>query len=98
MGRFDLDIAPSIEKPPQLADDLRAPQENSSRAVVGDQVQIALPVPDLHVGEAMPFFGQRQQRLAQQGQFSDPDGEFAGLGSKQMPGNAHEIAQIDQLE
>ena len=96
--RFDFDVAARIEKAPQLADNLRAPQENFSRAVIGDQVQIALPVADLHVGQAVPFFRQRQQRLAQQGQFRDPHGEFAGPGSKQVPGNADEIAQIEQLK
>src|SRR5277367_5103196 len=61
--RLYLYISARIEKPPQFLGNPRAHNENLSRFFVGDQIQVALPVANLHVGQPMPLFRQRQQRL-----------------------------------
>jgi len=42
----------------------------------------SVAVPELNVGQAMPFFWQRQERFAEQSEVVDPHGEFAGLGAE----------------
>lgn len=52
-------------------DDFRALAEGVADAVVDDQINVTLPVPDLDVLQAMIFFGQRTQILAEQDDFFD---------------------------
>ena len=66
--------------------------------LVGNQIEIALAVSNFHVGQPVPFFRQRQKRLAEQSHFGDPDREFASLGPEQMPGDADQVPEIEQLE
>ena len=62
---------------------------------IGDQIQIALPVARLHVFQAVPFFGQRQQDLGEEEQFFDMNTQLAGLGAEQIAGNADDVADIE---
>ena len=96
--RFHFHVAALVEKPPQLAHDLRTPHENFPRPFVHDQVEIAPPEPLLHVRKSVPFFRQRQQRFAQKFQSFHPHGQLIGLGPEQVTRNADDVAQIEQLE
>ncbi len=63
--RLDLDVAAAVEKLPEPGDD-RAPEaENLSHLGIHDQVEIAPPLADLGVLEAVPFLRQRVKTLGQ---------------------------------
>ncbi len=64
--RLDLDEAARVEEAADGGDDPRALEEHLARVVVGDQVEVALAVARLDVGEAVVLLGQRAQRLAEQ--------------------------------
>jgi len=82
---FDFDVTASIKEFPQFPDNPGARFEHLARLLVGDQVEITLPVAQLDVRQPMPFLGQRQQRFRKKENLLDPDGQFIGLGSKQTP-------------
>ena len=69
---FDFDIAAGVKKLPQFPHDARAGLENLARFFGGNQIQIAHAVAQLNVRQAMPFFGQREQRLRKEDQLVDP--------------------------
>ena len=45
----------------------------------------------------MPLLGQRQQRLCEEGQLVNVDGELASLGAEQVSARANVITDIEQL-
>ena len=65
-GRLDFDEAALLQLPPQGRDDLRARHEHFAHFGIGDQVEIALAVARLHVLEAVPLLGHREQRLGEE--------------------------------
>ena len=97
-GRFHFDVAARVEEAPQLPQDFRPPRENFPRARIHDQIEIALAIAHLDVGQAVPFFRQRQQRLGQQREFLHPDRQFVGLGAKQIAAHADQVAHVQQLK
>ncbi len=96
--RFNLYISARIEKAPQLLNNLRAGNKHLSRFVVGNQVQIALPVAQLNVGQPMPLFWKGQQRLGKKCQLVNPDGKFVGFRAEEMSANADQIAKIQKVK
>jgi hypothetical protein len=62
--------------------------------VVHDQVQIALAIAALHVGQAMELLGQRTQRLGQQTQRITAHRQLAGLGLEHLTLDADDVAEI----
>ena len=83
-GRLHFHVPARIEKPSQLANDLRPPQENLSRPFVHNQVEVPPPVALVHVREPMPLFRQRQQCFGEQLELLDPHGQLIRLGPEQM--------------
>ena len=77
---------------------LRARDEDLARILVGDQVEIALAVFLLLVGQAVEFLRQRAQRLGQQAHLRDAHRQFAGLGLEQHADGAEDVAQVAVLE
>ena len=63
--RLDLDEAARGEELAQELDDLRAAAKRRAHLLVGDQVEVALAVARLDVGQAMPLLRQRAQRLGE---------------------------------
>jgi hypothetical protein len=51
--------------------------------VADDEIDVALPIPALDVGETVPLVGQRAQRLHEQAQALDADRQLAGLRLEQ---------------
>ncbi len=96
--RFDFNIAARIEKLPQGSYDLRALRKDLARFLVCNQIEITLAISQLNIRQPVPLFGQRQQRFRQKRDFVDPNRQFAGLGSKQMPANPDRITQVEQVE
>ena len=78
--------------------DLAAHLEDSSRIGVDDQIEIALAVADLDVAQAVPFFRQRDEALDQKFQPRGADRQLVRLGPEQLPSDADEIPEIEQLE
>src|SRR5262249_9770445 len=69
----------AVEQCPDCRDDTCPGCEHVANLGVGDQVQVALPVAQLHVAQAMPLLRQRPERLAQQAELLDPEAGLASL-------------------
>ena len=68
--------------------------EGAARLFVHDQVDVALAVLRFLVGQAVEFVRQRAQRLGDQTQLGDLDGQFVRLGLEQRARHAQDIAQV----
>src|SRR5262249_54545058 len=76
---LDFDEIMLDEELPDLFDDLRTLAEGFLHLVAHDQVEIALAVLDLDVGNAVPLFGHRPERLRKKIHLLALDGKLAGL-------------------
>ena len=95
---LDLEEAARVEPAPDRGDDARALDEDLARFGRHHQVDVALAVALLHVGQAMPLVGQRAQRLGQQAQALDLDRQLAGAGAHQGALGADDVAHVPALE
>ena len=78
---------------------MRVRWRNTSRvSVVHDQVDVALAVARLGVGQPVPLVRQRPQRLRQQAQPLDLDRQLAGLRAEQRALGAEDVADVLVLE
>jgi hypothetical protein len=82
-GRFDFHEALRIEHVAQVAHELRTPAEHRPTRLVHDEIDVALPIARLGVGESMPLVGQRPQRLDEQTQRLHPHRELARARTEQ---------------
>jgi hypothetical protein len=96
--RLDLHEALVLHEAADTRDDLRALLETQLRILVGQDIKMALAVAQLDVGETVPFFGHRQQRLGQHGDLVGVDREFAALGAPDLTGHADDVTEIDQRQ
>ena len=96
--RLDLEIATGDEELAHRLHDLRAGDEHASRFGAGDQIDVALPVLLLLIGETVELFGQRAQRLGEQPQLCHPDRQLAGARLEQRTPGADDVAQVPMLE
>ena len=96
--RFHFQVAVRGEELSHGLDDFGADDESAAGVLVGDQVEVALAVFLLLVGEAMEFLRQWPQRLGQQAHRGALDGEFVGFGAEQGAGHAKDVAQVHALE
>ena len=83
---------------PHQTDDRGPPDEHLPHLGVDHQVQVALAVAGLHVGEAVELFRQGQERLGEEDKFGHRQGEFPGSGAKQRAGKPHDVAQVQALK
>ena len=97
-GRFDLDIAHIVQIIPQMLDELRTDDEIPLDLRVHDQVDVALAVARLLVGQAVELLGQRQQGLGQQRDGLRAHGHFAALRAEDLALDADDIADVVFLE
>ncbi len=94
-GCFDFkEIAVGHEAADQV-DDAGTLDEYFTRFRIDDQVNIALTVAGFHIGQAMEFFRQRQERLDQQSYGADMQGQFTGLGAERIAFSADDIADVE---
>ncbi len=96
--RFDFDETTAIEEAAHFHNNPGALDEYFAHAFIRDQVEISLPVAQIHISQAMPLFRKRQKRLRQQFDTLDPYGEFVGLGPKQSAGHADDVSEIERTE
>ena len=78
-------------------DHAAADEETATGLLVDDEVEVALAVDLLGVGQAGPLLGQRAEGLRDQPVFGYADGDLAGLGAEELAADADEVAGIDQL-
>ena len=52
-----------VEEPPHRLDQFAALQKYFAHVWIHDQIDVTLPVSQLHIGQAMPLFRKRQQIL-----------------------------------
>ena len=97
-GRLDFEEVERIQVTAQEADDPGAGHEDIAARFVDNEVNIALPIARLGVGQAVPLVRQRPQRLHQQAQAVDAHRQLVGLGAKQHPAGADDVADIPALE
>ena len=97
-GSLDFHITARMEKIADLANNGAAEQEGALDFIVGHQVEIALPIANLGVHQAMPFFGRRAERLGKNNKRGHLDGDFAGLGGEHGAVHADEIAEVEVFE
>ena len=79
-------------------DDPASSSEDLVDLRIGDQINVALPIPGLDVGQPMPFFGQRAKGLTEKGQVMNLDREFVRLGTKQRSGDPDPVAKIQLFD
>ena len=96
--RLDLEVAARGHELADRRDDAAARLEDAARVGIDDEIEIALPVADLDVGQAVPLLRQRQQALRQEVQPRRPDRELVGLRAEQPALDADPVAEIEQLE
>ncbi len=81
--RLDFEEVHRIEEVAQVLHDARARLEHLRALRADDQVDVALAIAHLLVGQPVPLVGQRPQRLHQQPQLLGAHRELAGLGLEQ---------------
>ena len=96
--RLDLHEAAPVEEPPHRRDNSRARARDLARALVGDQVQLALAVARLDVAQAVPLLGQRPQRLADHAPAPYGDRDLLAARTEQPPPRLDEVAEVEQRE
>ena len=97
VGPFDLDEALAGQRVADRLHDLRALQEPRQHALGVDQVEVAHPLPQLGIGQAVVLFGRRLDRLGEEVQLLGEDRQLAGLGALQLAVDADQVAQVEAL-
>ena len=85
----------------ELADDgdnLRALAEHVADLGVHDEVNIALAITDLTVGEAVELLRQRTQRLGKDLQRGDCQGKLAAASAHDSAGCADDVAKVEKTQ
>ena len=96
--RLDLEIPAAVEELAQRREHLAAHLEHFARLGIDDEIEIALAIADLDVGQAVPLLRQRQMALRQKLEARRPDRQLVGARAEQMPFDADDVAEIEQPE
>ena len=96
-GRLDLGEFARLEKAADFADDFAAEQEHATGLLADDEIDVALAITLLHIGEAVPLARNGPERLRENFQIGKTDCLFAGLGGEERSFPADEIAEIEEL-
>jgi len=75
-----------------------AGDEKLAHILVGEQIQVAPPVAELHILEAVPFFRQGVQSFGEEAVFLHVQGYLTGAGAEEVPMSLNEIANVKVLE
>ena len=93
-----LQVAALVEEAPDGGDDAGPLLEGLLHPGGGHQVEVALAVALLDVGQAVPLLGQGPDGLGEDGEGGRLHGELAGLGAGgRAPGGDH-VAHVEELE
>ena len=93
---FDLQKTPLIQPTADATDQQGAPPEGFTGVGRHDQIEIALAIALLHVGQTMPFVGQRLQGLAEHGPAADLHRQLAPVGAAQGSRHTDQVTRIHQ--
>ena len=93
-GSFHLDKALPRQRVADRLHDFRAAQKTRQHALGVCQIEIAHPLPQLGVGQAVVFFRRRFERLGKKMEPFGEDRQLARLGALQLAVDADQIAQI----
>ena len=96
--RLDLEIAAAVQKGANRSEHTTSDAEHLPRVGIDDQVEIALAVARLDVGQPVPLLGQRQEALGQELERRGPDRQLVRLGAEDATLDADEVAEVEQLE
>ena len=92
---LDLDEARVVEEAADRGDHLRARDERGARLLAGEQVDLAVAVTGLDVGEAVVLVGRRAQRLGEQLEAGDLERELARARLHHGPVDADQVAEVE---
>ena len=93
--RLDLGEALLGQHPAGRRDHRGADREDPPRGLVEDQVEVALAVAGLGVGDAVADVGQRPQALREQLELVDPDRQLAVVGGDHRALDADPVAEVE---
>ena len=94
--RLDFEIAARDEMAAQRGDDPAAPAQGLAALRVHDQIEVALAVAQLDIGETVKLLGQRAQGLGQDGEGGGVDRQLAARGAAHQPFDADQIADVEE--
>ena len=77
---------------------LAAHLEHLARLGIDDQIEVALTIANLDVGEAMPLLRQRQVALREKLESRCPDRQLVGARAEQMSFDADDVSEVEQTE
>ena len=97
-GGLDLHVAVVLHVAAEGRHDARALGESLADVGVHDEVDVALAIARLLVGQAMELLGQRADSLGQQRKLARSHGELAALGADHDALGAHDVAQVELAE
>ncbi len=95
---LDLEVAALVEEPADGGDDAGPLLEGVPDPRRGHQVEVALPVALLDVGQAVPLLGQRPDGLREDGEGGRLHGELPGLGPGGRSAGGDDVAHVEELE
>src|SRR5438477_3697752 len=96
--RLDLEEAALDEEVAHRLHELRADLERAPRLGIDDEVDVALAIALLHVGEPVEFLRQWPQRLGEEPDLLRVDRELALVGLEDAPRDAEDVSEVPVLE
>ena len=97
-GSLDLHVAVGLHVTANQADDGAALAEHVADLGVHDEVDVALAIADLAVGEAVELLGQRSQRLGEKRELGRRNGELAATSAQHAAGCVDDVAKVQLAE
>ena len=97
-GGLHLDEAPAFHEAAHAADYAASEDRDLPGLLVRYEVQVALPVPALEVGEAVELLRQGADCLAEDAEVRHLDGDFAGPGPEDRPRRAEPVPDVEVLK
>ena len=96
--RLDLDVAVRLHVAADQRHDLAALAEDVAHLGVHDEVEVALAVTDLAVGQAVELLGQRAHRLRQQAHRAGRERELAALRAHDGALRLDDVTKVELAE
>jgi hypothetical protein len=97
-GSFDLTEALAVKELTDPLDDKGAREEDFFDLRVGDQVEIALAIPNLNIGKAMPLLRKGTKRLSEKTELLNLNGQLSCLRPENFPFQSDEISDIESFK
>ena len=94
-GRLDLDEPLAVEVATDRRDDLRAQEEEVARLLVHEQVEVALAVARLRVGQAVERVRERAAVACEHRQLVDGEGRLPAPRLRRPARDADDVAEVD---